>query len=253
MPKLVDLTQPWSIHTPPWPYFPLPQVEAFHTFARDRVFSLILKSAMHVGTHMDAPLHLWPTGHDVAQITVDRLYGTGLVVDLAPQAQDWTRLTVTMVEKALPEPIREGDIVVLHYGWHRYNWVSPGNDEDKYFCRHPGPTPELVDYLIAKKVRWIGTDAPAFEHPLDTAIRDMRPDLVEEYEEKTGRPIGETLPKKKMLYAHRTTAKNNVPLVENMAGDIQQVLNRRVTLGAFPWRWVKGEAAFCRVVAFLET
>ncbi|MFQ5860364.1 MAG: cyclase family protein [Dehalococcoidia bacterium] len=252
MTKVIDLTQPWSIETPPWPYFPNPQVEAFHTFARNNIFSLILKSAMHVGTHMDAPRHLSPTGRDMASVPIEDLYGTGLVIDLSSRVEDWTRITVELVEQAAPEPVQERDIVVLHTGWQRYNWLSEEQNEDAYFARHPGPTPELVDYLIAKRVKWIGVDTPAFEHPLDTAIRDMRPDAVEEFEAKMGRPIEQVLPKRKMLYAHRTTGRHNVPLVENMGGDLVQVLNRRVTLGAFPWRWVRGEAAFCRVVAFVE-
>ena len=39
---------------------------------------------------------------------------------------------------------------------------------------------------------------------------------------------------------------------ENVGGDIDRLLNRRCVIGAFPWRFVGGEAAFCRIVAFLD-
>ncbi|MBI3079289.1 MAG: cyclase family protein [Deltaproteobacteria bacterium] len=250
--RFIDLTQPWSVHTPPWPYFPNPQVELFHSHHRDRVYSLIVKTAMHTGTHMDAPSHLWPTGWNLDQIPLERHYGTGLVIDISQIVEDWTSVTVEQVRKAAPEEIREGDIVVLHAGWHRYNYLSDRADEDKYFCRHPGPSNELVDYLIGKKVRWVGVDFPAFEHPLNTAIREMRPDLVEEYEAKMGGPIERFLPRKTMLYSHRTAAKHNIMFCENLAGDIERILNRRITLAAFPWRFVRGEASICRVVAIEE-
>jgi kynurenine formamidase len=42
--------------------------------------------------------------------------------------------------------------------------------------------------------------------------------------------------------------------VENLGGDIgrPELLNRRITLGCFPWKFRGGEAAFCRAVAFTE-
>jgi kynurenine formamidase len=42
--------------------------------------------------------------------------------------------------------------------------------------------------------------------------------------------------------------------VENMGGEIAapELQNRRLTLGAFPWKFKGGEAAFCRAVAFVE-
>ena len=40
--------------------------------------------------------------------------------------------------------------------------------------------------------------------------------------------------------------------IENLRGAIDEVLDRRIRFGCFPWRFQGGEAAFCRVVAFLE-
>ena len=34
--------------------------------------------------------------------------------------------------------------------------------------------------------------------------------------------------------------------------EIAEVAGQRVTLGAFPWRWVGGEGCICRVAAFLD-
>jgi arylformamidase len=68
----------------------------------------------------------------------------------------------------------------------------------------------------------------------------------------TGKSIEQTLPKKWFDGNHYKTARNNVPMVENLGGDLAQIASRRVTLGAFPWRWVGGEGCICRVAAFLE-
>jgi hypothetical protein len=40
--------------------------------------------------------------------------------------------------------------------------------------------------------------------------------------------------------------------IENLGGDIDKVLDRKVLFGCYPWRFQGGEAAFCRAVVFLE-
>jgi kynurenine formamidase len=40
--------------------------------------------------------------------------------------------------------------------------------------------------------------------------------------------------------------------VENIGGEIDKVLNKRLILGTFPWKFQYGESAFCRCVAFDE-
>jgi hypothetical protein len=79
----------------------------------------------------------------------------------------------------------------------------------------------------------------------------MRPDLVREYEQMTGSPIEETLPERDFEYIHYRTARNNIPMLENLGGELPEVAGRRAVMGAFPWRWIGGEGCICRVVAFL--
>ena len=39
--------------------------------------------------------------------------------------------------------------------------------------------------------------------------------------------------------------------IETAGGEIDRILDQRVTVGCFPWRFMGGEAAFCRFVAFV--
>lgn len=253
--KLVDLAQPFSSETPTWPYFPSPQVRAFHTHARDAKCSKIVETNMHTSTHIDAPYHFGPAAWDCAQIPLDRLYGTGLILDISDKVSDYDIITRGIVEGSVPrgERIRENDILILHTGWHRYNWLGPEHDEDRYFCKCPGPNKEMVDWCIQMKFKWVGVDCPSFEHALNTDIRFMRPDLVQEAERKFKKPIDEVLPRELMLYAHREfLGRHNQMMVENIAGDIEKVLGIRANIGAFPWKWIGGDASICRVVVFLE-
>jgi len=252
--RIVDLTQPWGDRMPTWPQFPSIEVTDITTHHRDRKSTLLVKTNMHTGTHIDAPSHYSETGRDLGRIALDELYGTGLVIDLRPITKPWAFYGLDDIKRCLPkgEEIREHDIVVLYTGWDHYNWSKPTRDDVTYFDRHPGPKPEVLDFLISKRVKWVGSDLASIDHSLYTRVRLMRPDLVKEYEAMTGKPIEETLPEKDFEHFHYGTARHDMCMLENLGGEIVEVAGRRVTLGAFPWRWQGGEASICRVAAFVE-
>jgi arylformamidase len=250
--RLVDLTQPWGDRMPTWPQFASIEVTDITTHHRDRKSTVLVKTNMHTGTHIDAPSHYCETGRHLGQIDINELCGTGLVIDMRSVTDRWSFYTLEQVLDCAPEPIREGDIVVLYTGWDGYNWTKETRDDVMYFDRHPGPRPEVIDYLIDKRIKWIGADLASIDHSLFTRVRWMRPDLVEEYEAMSGKPIEETLPMKWFEYIHYGTARNDISMLENLGGEIEQVAGQRVTLGAFPWRWIGGEGCVCRVVAFLD-
>ncbi len=87
MTRLVDLTQPWGDRMPTWPQFASIEVTDITTHHRDRKSTMLVKTNMHTGTHIDAPSHYCETGRDLGRIGLDELYGTGLVLDLRPITQ----------------------------------------------------------------------------------------------------------------------------------------------------------------------
>lgn len=252
--KLIDLTQTWSVQTPTWPYFPSNSVRNFHSHHRDGVYSTIIETNMHSGTHVDAPQHNNPTGWYMHQVPLESLFGPTVIVDVSHMVDDYTILTKEMFQEAEKKapPIQKGDSVIVYYNWHRFNWEGKNADEVRYFCKCPGPSLDLTDYLISKDIRWVGSDAPSFEHPFWTAIREYRPDLVREMETKFGKSIEEMLPSKYFLQAHRRMLDKNMMHVDNIGGDIDKVVNQRLTVGAFPWKFHRGDASICRLVAFVE-
>ena len=251
--RVVDLTQPWGDRIPTWPQFASVEVTDINTHQRHRKSTVLVKTNMHTGTHIDAPFHYAETGKALDQIPLADLVGTGLVIDLRPITRAWSYYSLQDVLDRVPagEEIREGDVVVFYTGWEQYNWTKPTRDDVMYFDRHPGPQPEVIDYLVDKKIKWVGADLAAIDHSLHTRIRFMRPDLVSEYEQLTGRPIEDTLPERDFEFVHYTTARNNICMLENLGGELAEVASQRVVLGAFPWRWVGGEGCICRVAAFL--
>lgn len=253
--KIVDLTQPWGDRMPTWPQFASVKVTDITTHQRDRKSTVLVETNMHTGTHIDAPIHYAESGKHLGEIPLADLVGTGLVIDLRPITRPWAYYSLDDVLKCVPagEEIREGDIVVLYTGWDQYNWTKPTRDDVMYFDRHPGPRPEVIDYLIdEKKIKWIGADLASMDHSLYVRVRWMRPDLVREFEQMYGTSVEEFLPEKDFEYVHYRTARNNVCMLENLGGELAEVAGQRVTIGAFPWRWENGEGCVCRVAAFLD-
>jgi arylformamidase len=94
---------------------------------------------------------------------------------------------------------------------------------------------------------------PGADHPLNTdRVRSLRPDLVAEWEVQTGRQLRDLFPEETLGAMHMIPFAENITHAENLGGDIEQVLGRRLFIGAFPWRYIDGDASICRVVAFVN-
>jgi kynurenine formamidase len=51
---------------------------------------------------------------------------------------------------------------------------------------------------------------------------------------------------------HNILLGNGIVGFENVGGDIDKVVGKRVTIAAFPWRWTKGDGSIVRMVAIVE-
>jgi kynurenine formamidase len=258
--KVLDLSQDFSMHTPAFAGYPGPEIKWIKRLAFERAGGQVINTTLHVGTHLDAPAHFLSGGKFIGDFHPDWLVGPACVVDLE-------RMGVGDYELYGPEhferwesdtgiKIEENDILVIHTGYHRYypeNWLDRSEvDEEKYFLRHPGPTRAFAEWLLERKVRWLALDVSSADHPMNTVIRNIRPDEAELADQKLGRSLDEVFPKADYQIMHTIPFRHDVIHVENLGGEIDQVLDQRVTFGCFPWRFQGGEAAFCRAVAFTE-
>jgi kynurenine formamidase len=186
------------------------------------------------------------------------------VVDISDEVFDWSVITPEIIEGAGAD-IREGDILILHTGWHRHYEGQPQQDLVKYFCFHPGPNLDTLHWMLKRKIRWWGMDTGSCDHAMNTSIRRTRPDLAEQFTREKGKSPAEFFGT--FEYAHKKSGRKVVADMfpfhnwafqegllhaENLGGDIELVLNRRCLIGAFPWRYEGLEGCPCRIVAFLD-
>ncbi len=104
-----------------------------------------VKSGMHVGTHMDAPLHMVDGGALICDFPVDKFQGRGVLID----ARGINIIDVPILSKY---DIRENDIVLIWTGWDKKYRT------DAYFEKWPVMTVDFAQALVDKKIALIGMD-----------------------------------------------------------------------------------------------
>lgn len=246
--EYVDLSMTWSAETPPFPTDPSPVVRWIKRLATHGTNHQFVETPLHVGTHMDAPLHWSDGGGDVASIPLERVAGPAVVVDLAERLEDFSLISPADLESA--GEIRDEDIVIVHTGYHRFAADGPEPDLERYFWRHPGAVRDLADWALERRLRWIGFDMASPDHPMNSNLRKtVAPALLADAECALDGSVAERFPDDGFQVMHVVLCGAGMPIVENIGGDIDALLGRRCTVWAFPWRFVGGEAAFVRVVA----
>ncbi len=252
--KMIDLTIPLGIATPPWPTYEPLQMKYFKRLAPNGANGQVLTHSNHLGTHLDGEIHFHTPGKDIASLDMDFLVHDAAVVDLSDCAGDYDVYTSKMVEDRVE--VREGDILIIHTGYHHFGWDQPTANEIRYMVMHPGPDREFADWAKKKKLRWLGVDCGSADHPMNTIIRDWMPRQARQaekvFKKKYGMPLAEFFDDSKYQLMHLEMFSHGIIHAECVGGEIDLLLNQRVTIGFFPWRLVDGEASIGRCVAMVE-
>jgi kynurenine formamidase len=252
--KIIDLTIPIGVGTPAWPTYEPLELKYFKRLAPNGANGQVLTHSNHVGTHLDGEIHFYTPGKDIASLDFNFLYGPGVIVDLSDIAGDYDIYTSEMIEERVD--VQEGDILIIHTGYHRYGWDQPIADEIRYMVKHPGPDREFAKWCLSKKIKWIGVDCGSADHPMNTIIRNWMPRQAREaeahFQAKYKKGLEEVFVDDKYQLMHIEMFPHGIIHAECLGGDIDLLLNERVEIGCFPWRFVDGESCISRIVAFVD-
>lgn len=262
--KIVDLTHPWNIHTPGWVGYAGNKIYYAQTLQTDRIVAQRIESSLHTGTHLDGPMHASDSADDIAALPLPKLIHEGVIVDVSDTCGDWDIIRPEHITSKVD--VKKGDVLIIHTGYHRYYQGMPEQDLTRYFCMHPGGSTELAEWMLDMEISWWGVDAGSGDHPMNTSIRTMRPDLTRRFEEKVGMPVADyfgeyeyehknsgRVVKEDLFPMHFLAFPEGCIHAENVGGDIDKVLNTRCIIGAFPWKFEGGEACPCRILAIFDT
>ena len=266
--KWYDLTQPLSIFTPPWPgEMPL-QVHFFKRVTGSfhggqGANGQLIEWSNNTGTHLVGPTAFHSGMRSIADIPLEDISGEAVIADISDEVSDYSLYTPEMIEKRVK--VKEGDILIINTGYHRYTYDQPdckndscqGGIESKefsYLVRHPGPAPGFFEWALKKKLKVIGVDCGSAEHPMNTNIRYMHDREFKKAEAKLkethGKSWDEMFPVDQYYkLTHSTMPRAGLLLVESLGGQLKELSNKRawVIIGAIPFCEV--ESAWARVAA----
>ena len=215
--KLVDLSHPFDPRLyPPRPGRP-PQLElkASSTIEANGVNGREITFNDHIGTHIDAPLHLVPDAKAIDELPLETYYGTAVVLDI-PKGPNGG-VTVADLEAARPR-IERGDIVVISCGW------SGKLTDPEYASHHPYVSDEAARWLVAKGVKMVAMDVQSIDLPHSLREKGFR------------------------YTSLRTLLEAGIPALLNVT-NLASLHGTRVTLLALPIAFTGSEGAPARVAA----
>ena len=147
--RVVDLTHVIRREMPVYPGTPLPELAAASTWERDGFHETRLTLYSHIGTHMDAPAHLLPSGATLDTLPPERFVGTALVIPCGGAGPVLHMDALASLRAAADR----ADYLLFHTGWDRL-WGQAA-----YFEGYPVPGEDVVDYLLTSGKKGVGLDA----------------------------------------------------------------------------------------------
>ena len=237
MPRYLDLTQPLSPLTARSSDHPEVTFRTLRWYSRNGLKTREITASLHSGTHMDTSALYYPQGETIDQVALDRLIGTALFVDC--RLGEFGAITGAHLEQHASS-LKSGEMLVLCTGWHHY-----ADDEEKYILKSPGLDLSGVEWVVKRAPKALCSDSPSPEHIYMRVRywRTLRPDVF------PADPDTQVFPRS---YGHRTLLPKGILMIENLGGEIDQLIGRRATMFALPPKYQGVEAAPVRAIAVLD-
>lgn len=125
----------------------------------------------HVGTHVDAFLHVNPKGASIDEMPLDLFMGKAVCFDLKQIGNLEDITDKHMVEAEEKSGVKvDGHIVLLCTGFHERNW----GDRKEVVMSNPGLTVEATRWLHERGSRMHGVEGPSTDKPSDNIFAQHR-------------------------------------------------------------------------------
>ena len=146
--NLIDLTHTIENNMPVYPGDKNVILYEDKNYDKDFYTSYILKSGMHSGTHIDAPMHITKDKRFINEFSLNNFYGKGVFIDA--RGKD-----IIDVNEDFKKSLQGKEIVIIYTGFEE----KYGCDE--YYNNHPVFSKELVEVFKLNNIKMVGFDMPS--------------------------------------------------------------------------------------------
>ena len=133
--KYIDLSHDIKNGMPIYPGDTEVKISKENDYEEDGYNLYSIYTSMHVGTHIDAPLHMVKSNKNISEYSVDRFMGNAVFLDVRGQKE-------IKIKDEYYRLIKENDIVLLFTGWDKLY------GKEEYYISHPIVSEELAELLI---------------------------------------------------------------------------------------------------------
>lgn len=144
----IDLTHTFTAKMPVYPGDPLPILKQSAEIAAAGYNEFHISTGMHVGTHMDSPLHMLENGKKLSEYEPEKFFGKGHLID----ARNQKEINADLLEG---KEIEAGDIVLIMTGFDKKF------GSDSYYNEYPEIAESFAQRLVQLEVKIIGMDTPS--------------------------------------------------------------------------------------------
>jgi len=145
---LVDLTRTFVSNMPAYPGDDAVKLYQTRNISEDGYNNYRIESGMHTGTHLDGTLHMVDGTELISEISVDRFFGRGVLIDARGKSE-------INFKESFKQRISPDDIVLFLTG----HGQMYGKEE--YFKDYPALTETFADFLVNVGVNMVGFDTPS--------------------------------------------------------------------------------------------
>lgn len=137
-----------------WPTKPEIILKDLQTFEKDGFKEEIYSSSTHTGTHLDAPLHMYPSGQSVDKINLSCLVQGGFCI--RPKIRD-REIHVDAIEAGWKKDY-DGMAILINTGWDKKRANTP-----EWQYEFPGLAEDTINFLVEHRTKLIGIDTLGIE------------------------------------------------------------------------------------------
>ena len=146
--KYIDLSYDIKNEMPVYPGDMELNLSKEKDYDKDEFNLYTVSTSMHVGTHIDAPLHMCKNKKFISEYSIDKFIGNAVLLDVRGEK-------VIEIKDEYYRDIKENDIVLLFTGWDSFY------GKEEYYNNPPIVSEELAELLIKKKIKMLGMDMPS--------------------------------------------------------------------------------------------
>jgi len=150
--RYIDLTHTFVADMPVYPGDPIPELVQVARLDKDGYTDYQVKTGLHVGTHLDAPLHMLAGGKKISDFPTDKFFGRGCLIDAREMAQIGAGLLAKSAAK------KDNILLILTGCAQKYG-------QPEYYERYPEIDEDFARRAMALGIKMIGLDSPSPDRP----------------------------------------------------------------------------------------